>query len=106
MVFDWLHDLRQELSNAGCRSRHRERFTRRRTVQRKCEGESLECRVLPAVVGVDLSSLNGTTGEADIVFGGNFTGGAEAQVGTDAADTLTANQGASTIVHSDRRSRR
>jgi Ca2+-binding RTX toxin-like protein len=33
-------------------------------------------------------------GESYVVFGGNFTGGAETQVGTSVANTLTANQGA------------
>ncbi|MCA9052390.1 MAG: FG-GAP repeat protein [Planctomycetaceae bacterium] len=36
----------------------------------------------------------GTAGEAYVVFGGNFTGGAETQVGGALDDTLTANQGA------------
>ena len=37
------------------------------------------------------------SGESYVVFGGDFTGGAETQVGTDAADTLTANQGAAAV---------
>ena len=40
---------------------------------------------------------NNSAGESYIFFGGNFTGGAEAQVGGDGSQTLTANQGAAAV---------
>ncbi|MEZ6061914.1 MAG: integrin alpha [Planctomycetaceae bacterium] len=39
----------------------------------------------------------GNAGETYVVFGGNFTGGAETLVGTDGGDTLTAVQGAGAV---------
>ena len=43
--------------------------------------------------GADPNGIN-SAGESYVVFGGNFTGGAETQVGTSAGETLTATQGA------------
>ena len=43
----------------------------------------------------DAGAVN--SGESYVVFGGNFTGGVETQIGTDASDTLNANQGAGAI---------
>ena len=49
------------------------------------------------LIGAQLGDPNGdiNAGVSYVVFGGNFTGGAETQVGTDGANTLTANRGSS-----------
>ena len=49
------------------------------------------------IVGVPDANPGGNTnsGSSYVLFGGNFTGGVETQVGTSAGNTLTANRGAS-----------
>ena len=47
------------------------------------------------LIGANGAKLNSSSyGQSYVVFGGNFTGGAETQVGTSGANTLTAHQGA------------
>ena len=46
------------------------------------------------IVGADFAAPNGSaSGSSYVLFGGNFTGGIETQVGTGGPDVLTANQG-------------
>ncbi len=50
------------------------------------------------IVGARRADPNGSnSGSSYVVFGGNFTGGMETQLGGDGNDTLTANQGAGAI---------
>jgi len=50
------------------------------------------------IIGASFRNRRGSCSvESYVVFGGNFTGGAETQVGTDDADTLTANKGTTTL---------
>ncbi|XZE56749.1 hypothetical protein SH139x_002877 [Planctomycetaceae bacterium SH139] len=50
------------------------------------------------IVGAPFADPNGSgSGSSYVVFGGNFTGGVETQVGGDGDDTLTADQGADAI---------
>lgn len=51
------------------------------------------------IIGAIDADPNGiaSAGESYVVFGGNFTGGVETQVGTNRGNTLTANQGAGAI---------
>lgn len=47
------------------------------------------------IIGAENADAGATeSGENYLVFGGNFTGGAETLAGTAAAETLTATQGA------------
>ncbi|MEZ6061917.1 MAG: integrin alpha [Planctomycetaceae bacterium] len=52
--------------------------------------------VVIGAFGADPGDKN-AAGSSYVVFGGNFTGGAETQVGTDGGDTLTAVQGAGAV---------
>ena len=62
MVFDWLRDLRQQLTRSRSVFVRRTGSARRKARRSVRSTETLESRVLLAAAVVELSGLDGTTG--------------------------------------------